>query len=257
MPPIRGLARETKPICPWDRCRRVDGDPIVPNKANFGTRRPAQGPARLPVPPVGAACTNKANLPPTARSAQGRGRTHRRRWGPARQTKPILPWAVGDPRSPRRPGPWLAPIVRHKANCPGLGRPDGSGTGTCEEPGAGTGILLRRTAGCDIRTYGCVGTSQRRNGLERATMRRIGVGDPYAVYPVMHVLQGEMGEIHTCLAAGSVPSWLGTSSFRKGGGSARILPRGAPLSPAQVAGPPPRRGAALPGGRAARRRGSR
>jgi hypothetical protein len=62
---------------------------------------------------------------------------------------------------------------------------------------------------------------------------------PYAVYPVMHVLRGEMGGIHTYPASTLfVPSWLDTSPFRKGGGSARILPRGAILTPPRPVGPP-------------------
>ena len=41
----------------------------------------------------------------------------------------------------------------------------------------GTEILLRRAAGCDIRIYGCVGSGRCRNGLERATVRRISRGE--------------------------------------------------------------------------------
>ncbi len=72
---------------------------------------------------------------------------------------------------------------------------------------------------------------------ERPRGERVGANDyspvqrPLCSVSFMHVLQGEMGEIHTCLASIAVSSWPGTSSLWKGGVTAPIPCRGAVLIP--------------------------
>ncbi len=202
----------------------------------------------------GTGRTNKANLPAWTQMDAGRRSDQYKQ---SQLTPDVRKWArTSRPQREFPPGT----NVRNEASFPVPGRRavdcfaalamtwGRSRRMTLCLPCDGAEILLRRAVGYDIRSYGCVGSGPQtqdrafgspsgrcRDGLERATVRRIGVGGPYAVYRVMHVLQGETGGIHTCPASIlPVPSWRGTSPFRKGGGSARILPRGAVLS----GGPP-------------------
>ncbi len=80
---------QTKPICSatTTKSRRPAG--LRRNKANVPTDRKGQGPARLPLPPVGAIMRNKANLPhrpPKGTRGQGCGKT---KPISVRQTDPI------------------------------------------------------------------------------------------------------------------------------------------------------------------------
>jgi hypothetical protein len=178
------------------------------NKANSGTGRPVQGPARRPVPPVGPVVQTK----PICRQGQRRARAGEVTSGVAaraycaKQTQ-FAPDGRGRPSS--RPGALAMPPVKranapNKANFRPSGRREGSGTchgersaAICRRMPATPELRTGRKSCCvgrreyDIRDNGCVGSGPQvhnsalgspsgrcRNGLERATVRRIGVGGP-------------------------------------------------------------------------------
>ena len=107
-----GATRSASPL--WkESYGELEPQKASTKQSQFPPDRGGQGSERLPMSPAGPIVRNKANWPaPTGRGGGRRGRKCCRRWGPARQTKPIL-----GGRPMRRPAT-AHHSVRGAATCP-------------------------------------------------------------------------------------------------------------------------------------------